>query len=203
MKISPVLEKRRSIRSFQKRRVPRWMIRSIVAAGCTAPSAHDLRPWRVVALDDRSRKSELATVSAKAYFESLISRGIENARDKSEKAKSRILSAPVILVVCLDRSVLRAEKSTRRKRNEWIMGTQSVAAMVENMLLQASELGLGACWRGSALFISKWLKRLLFLPNSFEPQAIVEIGYPSTIPREKKLERLEEKLRFNVWGEAS
>lgn len=200
MKILPILRKRRTVRRFSERGVSRGMVRTLIRAGCLAPSAHDLRPWRVVAIDDIKVKERLADLSSAAYLRSLNSRNVAGAKEKAIRARLRLVRAPVILVVCLDRSSLRREDSYRRKRNEWIMATQSVSAMVQNILLQASAMGLAGCWRGVALFLGGTLSAVLDLPPSFEPQALVEVGYPSEAPRKRMAQPVDAVLRFNTWA---
>lgn len=55
----------------------------------------------------------------------------------------------------------------------------SAAAAIQNILLRAHELGLGACWICRLPKRSR-LKRLLGIPWCYDPMAYVALGYPET-----------------------
>jgi nitroreductase len=61
---------------------------------------------------------------------------------------------------------------------------QDCAAAVENLLLAAHALGLGACWVGvhpGESSVSR-IKETLGLPSSVIPVAVVSLGYPGEEP---------------------
>jgi nitroreductase len=55
---------------------------------------------------------------------------------------------------------------------------QGVGAAVENMLLAAHGLGLGACWLGEILNRRREAEALLGVPESLELMAVVAVGFP-------------------------
>jgi nitroreductase len=59
------------------------------------------------------------------------------------------------------------------------MAGQAVAAALQNMLLRASELGLGACWMCAPLFCPDVVRQTLGLPADWEPQALLTLGFPA------------------------
>ena len=70
---------------------------------------------------------------------------------------------------------------------------QSAAAAVENMLLAAPQLGLGACWICN-LPTKRTLRKLFHIHPKFEAIAYVIVGYPvrqtKPMPRRHKIEDL-------------
>ena len=68
-----------------------------------------------------------------------------------------------------------------RSNAELIMAVQSTAMAVQNLLLSAHEMGLGACWRCAPLFCAKTVIDTLKLPQSWRPQALVTLGYPDEV----------------------
>jgi nitroreductase len=70
----------------------------------------------------------------------------------------------------------------------------STAMAVQNVLLAAHSLGLGACVMTAPLLAAEPWKDLLDLPQGFEPTCVIAVGYPSrpvgTSPRRKPLERI-------------
>lgn len=62
--------------------------------------------------------------------------------------------------------------------------TQDMAACTENILVQATELGLGSVWLGITPDEEriKWVSDLLHLPHDVIPFAILAIGYAAEEP---------------------
>ena len=59
------------------------------------------------------------------------------------------------------------------------MATQSVAMAVQNLVLTAHALGLGACWMCAPLFVPETVRDILKLDAAWEPQALITVGYPA------------------------
>ncbi len=79
-----------------------------------------------------------------------------------------ILRAPVSIAVFLDNdSLYHREKDI-----------QSIGAALQNMLLAAHGLGLGAVWLGEILKNAKRVGELLELPTRYELMAVVAVGHP-------------------------
>jgi nitroreductase len=78
--------------------------------------------------------------------------------------------APLAVIVCGDLSL-------ERHPGYWI---QDCSAAVENMLLEAVELGLGAVWLGVYPLPDRvaFLKKSFSLPDHIVPLAIIPVGYP-------------------------
>jgi nitroreductase len=62
------------------------------------------------------------------------------------------------------------------------MGVQSVAMAGENILLSAHALGLGGVWICAPLFAARAVTRTLALPENWQPQGLLLLGYPDAIP---------------------
>jgi len=80
-----------------------------------------------------------------------------------------INSAPCGILVCYD------HRSTNVEYDDWL---QSASAAVQNILLSAHSLGLGACWI-CHLPRQGVLKRLFKIPSFFSPVAYLALGYSS------------------------
>lgn len=55
-----VILKRRSIRKYKPENIDEKIMKEILKAGFSAPSARNLRPWRFVVIDDREKLKEIA-----------------------------------------------------------------------------------------------------------------------------------------------
>jgi nitroreductase len=60
---------------------------------------------------------------------------------------------------------------------------QSAAACIQNMLLTAHSIGLGACWV-CHLPSKRELRKLFNVPHHYAPIAYVAIGHPEKVPRQ-------------------
>ena len=111
---------------------------------------------------------------------------------RSFGAQEHVVAAPVNIVVCID---LRG--ASQRDRELYAM--QEASAAIQNILLKAHELGLGACWNGS--FDDDKVKQALGLPEEVRPIAIISLGHPAE-KKEKGLRRkkLEEIVFWERWG---
>ncbi len=79
-----------------------------------------------------------------------------------------IENAPVIIAVFLDNDALyHREKDI-----------QGIGAALQNLLLAAHGLDLGAVWLGEILNNAKRVGELLKLPTRYELMAVVAVGYP-------------------------
>jgi nitroreductase len=78
----------------------------------------------------------------------------------------------------------------QRNLNEYIMAAQSTAMAGQNLLLAAHEAGLGACWMCAPLFCPDVVRDVLNLPEDWQPQALIPLGYPAET-REKTRHPLE------------
>jgi SagB-type dehydrogenase family enzyme len=90
---------------------------------------------------------------------------------KAAGGQSFIAQAPVAIVVCTDAG-RSAERYGERGTNLYCI--QDTAAAVENILLAATALGLGACWVGA--FDDSAVAGVLQLSATLHPVAIVPIG---------------------------
>jgi F420 biosynthesis protein FbiB-like protein len=190
-----VIGSRRSIRAFSSKAIPPSILDSVIDAGRRAPSPHNTQPWAFVVISGEERR-RLAASMRSAYLRYLRSQGDGSALEKADRASSRTASVPLLLLLCLDVSELRAQPTRARRRGEWLMGAQSVAAAAENMLLAANANGLGGCWRGAPIFCAPAVRRALGLPVNLEPQILLELGYPAEKPGRKRLKAKDEIVRI-------
>ena len=133
-------------------------------------------------------KRKLGDALREAYLEDLRKYGDPDAEIKAGRAWRRTMDAPLLILLNLDRRLLKPKSPGRRMFEEWVMGVQSLAAAAENMLLAAHFLGLAGCWRAAPLFCQDRIRETLGLDEDIEPQALLEIGYPgsSRHPRHKR-----------------
>ncbi|RMF79465.1 MAG: nitroreductase family protein [Chloroflexi bacterium] len=181
---SPVLEaifNRRSIRRYRGEHVPREMIEEILQAAIRAPSAHNRQPWRFVVIESQHEKEQLAQAMGTRLRHDLEADNVpQDVIDKDvSRSYSRITAAPVLIILCLSMIDMDVYPDERRNRNEYLMAVQSTAMAGQNLLLAAHATGLASCWMCAPLFVPDLVRERLALPEDWQPQALITLGYPA------------------------
>ena len=151
-----VIHNRKSVRKYLDKPVNKEQLEILLRAGMAAPTAGDKRPWEFVVITDPAMLDTL----------SLATRG------------TRMLSsAAAAIAVCGDTSV-------GFKSEVWV---HDCSAASENILLAVEAIGLGAVWTGIYLNVepTKYVKRVLGLPDEVIPLNIISIGYPTGAEKPK------------------
>lgn len=150
MELKEVLLKRRSIRKFTNEPVSDGYVDELLNAAMSGPSACNRCPWE--------------------FFVVTNSEVLEQLRGASRFTK---MNAPLALVVCGNLSrALPVQLSSF-----WI---QDCSAATENILLRATDLGLGAVWCGvhPQKRAEKRVSEILGLKSNWIPLNIIWVGYP-------------------------
>lgn len=191
------LATRRSIRRYQSRTVSREVIDRLLGAAVWAPSAHNRQPWRFAVLEGAQAKDELASAMGSRLRHDLQADGAPQEVIEKDVSRSyaRITGAPVVILVCLTMADMDTYPDEGRQRNEWLMAVQSTAMAGQNLLLAAHAMGLGACWMCAPLFCPDIVLDTLDLPQEWQPQGLVTLGYPAE-NREKTRQPLSSRVRF-------
>ncbi len=71
---------------------------------------------------------------------------------------------------------------------------QAIGACIQNMLLEAHSVGLGAVWLGEIIRSNEEIKNLLGLRKELELMAVIAIGYPDEKPRAGKRKALSDLI---------
>lgn len=177
--------------------MPDSVINDILHTATFAPSAHNRQPWRFVVVTDLSVKQKLADAMTIEFARDLQTDGLphEEIQKRTTRSRERILSAPVLILLCLDMSDMDVYPDTKRKKAEYLMAVQSVANAGMQLLLAAHAEGLGGVWVCSPLFAQETIQEVLDLPKSWEPQAMFFVGYPEVIPDARERKALDEITR--------
>ena len=182
-------QSRRSIRRYVSTPVADELVEMLLKAAIWAPSAHNRQPWRFCVVKSAGVKHALSEAMAEAWRCDLAQDGVEHAAIERRIAisRTRVTGAPVLIVPCVTVEEMDSYPDAARNRAEWMMAAQSVALACQNLLLAAHAARLGACWMCAPLFIPALVRRVLELPDAWEPQALLTLGYPA---EEKQKERV-------------
>jgi len=193
-----LIKSRRTIRAFEDKPVPKEVILKLLESARWAPSAHNRQPWRFVVIYNEEVKKKLAVEMGKKLRADLERDGLppQFIETKVNTSIARFTKAPVLILACLTMSEMDKYPDERRNNAEKVMAIQSVALALQNILLTAHSLGLGVCWRCAPLFAPEAVKNVLDLPDDWEPQAILEIGYYDFIQLPPERKNLNEIVRW-------
>ncbi|MBW1722327.1 MAG: nitroreductase family protein [Deltaproteobacteria bacterium] len=167
--------KRRSIRKFQDKDVEQEKLDRILEAALRSPSSMDRKPWEFILVRNRELLAKLA--EAKPHGSAFLK------------------NAPAAVVVCADPS----------RCDVWIEDA-SIASIY--ILLAAESLGLGGCWiqirermHDPNTTSKAYVAELLGLPDGFEVESIVALGYPGEKKDPHPKESLDyQKIHFEKYG---
>jgi coenzyme F420-0:L-glutamate ligase / coenzyme F420-1:gamma-L-glutamate ligase len=197
MTLHDIIFNRRSIRRYQPTPIPRDVILNLLSAGIWAPSAHNRQPWRFTVIERDETKEHLARAMGTRLRHDLEADHVPEAVIAKDVNRSydRITSAPAIIMLSLSMVDMDDYPDQKRAENERTMAIQSVAMAAQNILLAAHEAGLGACWMCAPLFCPDVVQSALDLPQDWEPQGMLTMGYPAQ-EREKTRKPLEDTV---IW----
>ena len=171
---------RRSIRRYRPEPVPRATIERLLTAAIWAPNAHNRQPWRFAVITRAESKEALAEAMAGRWREDMLRDGLppEEIEARVQRSHARLTQAPVLILGCITMTDMDIYPDPHRQNLEHLMATQSLALALGNLMLAAHHEGLGACWVCAPLFAPDAVRRALDLPDDWEPQSIVTLGWP-------------------------
>jgi F420 biosynthesis protein FbiB-like protein len=157
------------------------MIEQLLEAAVWAPSAHNRQPWRFVVIDGQAMKLRLATAMGRRLRADLAADGLtpEAIERDAGRSYARLTGAPLLILLCLTLADMDVYPDEGRAANERLMAVQSAAMAGQNLLLAAHALGLGACWLCAPLFCPDIVRDTLELPDDWQPQGLITVGYPA------------------------
>jgi len=146
---------RRSVRSYTDDEIPDALVRDLLEAAMAAPSAVAKDPWSFVVVRDQATRDAMADALPNGQM---------------------LRNAPLAIVLVGD-----IAKAHDRQLSYLL---QDCSAALENLLLAASMLDLGACWLGVHPREDRIarLSELFGLSDSQIPVAAVALGRPAEHP---------------------
>lgn len=189
---------RRSVRRFRATPIPEETLKALLDAACQAPSAHNRQPWRFAVVTGSQARQHLAASMADKHRADMLADGRDpsSVEPRVEARRQRLVQAPACIVVCLSMREMDRYPDPERQASERTMAVQSAALAGGYLLLAAHAHGLGACWLCAPLFAPEIVRRVLDLPQDWEPQAVLVVGEPDETPADPGRRPLDEVV---VW----
>jgi F420 biosynthesis protein FbiB-like protein len=189
---------RRSIRRLRPDPIPDDVLKRVIETATFAPSAHNRQPWRFAVLTMPEAKTRLADVLAAPFRADLAADGVsaEESAARVSRSVQRITAAPAAIVLCTDFAAGDFYPDADRTAADNLMLVQDATLAGGTLLLAAHAEGLGACWMCAPLFAPETVRHALALPDSWEPLALILLGYPAQTPAARPRMPLEVVTRF-------
>lgn len=170
MELFEAIRGRRSIGKFSSEPVPREQIERILEAANWAPSHHATEPWRFTVLTGEGRRLLGKAYADIAAEEAVRTGQSDNLAEFRSKQEAKAYRAPVVIAVAVspspDPHVSLSEEFA------------AAHAAVQNLLLAAHALSLGAIWRSGAPMVHPRMKSAFGLAGAEELVALVYLGVP-------------------------
>jgi len=168
------MARRRSVRAFSDRVVPRELIENLIATAGTAPSGANKQPWRFVAVRDPKLKSEIRVAAEAEEREFYTRRAPPRWLDDlsalgTDENKPFLETAPWLIAVF---------KLMHTDEGGQVYYVDESVGIAVGMLLTAAHLaGLSTLTHTPSPM--KFLARLLDRPANERPFLLIPVGYPT------------------------
>lgn len=195
MEFSELVYSRRTVRQFRQEPVRQAVLEKILQSGLAAPSPNNSTPWVITVITNGEVIQQMrAAVNEK--LDMMFPNVSPEQKPTLQKIKlfsSIFANAPVVLAICskpytapifdlLAESNISKEQICKWRRYPEL---QAMGAMIQNMLLSATEEGLGSCWVSGALVARAEIESILKLED-IRLEALVALGHQSATPHPKE-----------------
>ena len=164
-----IIKKRRSVRAYQYKPLPKEVVEKILEAARYAPSARNAQPLEYKVITSRTFAKKLSD----GISEAMKKEGMSLKAPPSGRP-NYFYNAPLLLII------------TAPKDNTFAVSDGAIA--VDHVMLYATSIGLGSCFIGMARLImrSPELMKELNITEDKNIVAAVVCGYTEGWPEEKE-----------------
>ncbi|MFM8321804.1 MAG: nitroreductase family protein [Chloroflexota bacterium] len=170
MEFSELIRSRYSVRAYRDDPVEPEKLEKVLEAARLAPTAANRQPFQLIVVHTAGRQHELQPIYHREWF----------------------VQAP--LLIC---AVGVPRYSWVRSDDQRRYLDVDVAIMMDHLILEATNQGLGTCW--VAAFNAKAARTALNLPDEVEPMIFTPLGYPADRLGSKERKPLSELVRYERW----
>lgn len=157
MDVKEAIRKRKSIRAYLDKPIAKEIVDELLDAARLAPSGHNVQPWMFKIIRDDPKT-------------------IEKLKENNTFIQDFVYTAPLIIICCTNPEAYSKPKtiSDYDDSNE-LRAVRDLTIAAQNMILRATELGLGTCYIGWLEKIK--IKETLNIPSKYIVPYAISIGY--------------------------
>ena len=208
MELYEVLEKRRTYRDFSDREVSDEIVKRIIGAAFKAPTNDHLRQLEFIVVRDRENIAKVITPLVKNMeaFKELVFE-VDDTDDEDKMAmfadalpkQQKMLMQSGLLIL----PFFRQKQSPLLKPVEQSSLNYFASAWcaLENMLLAATNEGLGTVFHIPVSDEAEKIKEIVGAPEGYEFTCLLTMGYPAEnafLPKQKEI-NIEDRIHMNIW----
>jgi nitroreductase len=183
LEFETVVRKRRMVRNFQPKPIPKNLVEGILDLAQHSPSAGFSQGWGYVMVTDPDLRKKVGELQGELDF-------------YAKKRFHRFVSeAPVLIIACTSEELYHERYREPDKLSE--DGTEiewptpywhfDIGCACMLILLGAVDKGLAAAFTG--VFRVQQMKNLLGIPEHFHPVGVISLGYPADDIKSPSLKR--------------
>lgn len=206
MGIFEVMYNCRAMRRLDTKEVPEEMLTKLIDAANQAPSGSNMQNGRWIVVRDPAVKKKLADMNRKgveAYIGPQAERP-EGLPHQSVEKRKRMLDSvlwqmehmheiPALVIACLEFGAEVDDASVSR-------GGGSIWPGVQNLLLAARAMGLGAAPTTLGLTSQAAVREALNMPKTMGALCLIPVGYPLGKFGPVTRKPVDEIMRFDSWS---
>ena len=208
MELYEVLEKLRTYRDFSDREVSDEIVKRIIGAAFKAPTNDHLRQLEFIVVRDRENIAKVITPLVKNMeaFKELVFE-VDDTDDEDKMAmfadalpkQQKMLMQSGLLIL----PFFRQKQSPLLKPVEQSSLNYFASAWcaLENMLLAATNEGLGTVFHIPVSDEAEKIKEIVGAPEGYEFTCLLTMGYPAEnafLPKQKEI-NIEDRIHMNIW----
>ena len=206
MPLDEAMQTQRAIRRLKPDPVSGELISKLIEAATKAPSGGDRQPWAFVVIRDPATRQKIGEWYLDAWnqtygaapreaIERLPANQIRVLRSAEHLAR-HLAEAPVLILACV--RVAAPPGSAPGVATASHYG--SIFPAVQNLLLAARGLGLGATLTTLHRLHEQDVKDLLGIPANVEAVALIPVGHPIGRYGPTKRRPVEDVVNYDRWG---
>lgn len=208
MELNEVLEKRRTYRDYSDREVSDEILNKVISAAFKAPTNDHLRQLEFVVIRGKENIAKVIAPLAKnmAAFKDLVFE-VDETGDKDKMAmfadalpkQQRMLMQSVLLIIPFynQKQIPLLHPVEQSSLNYFA----SAWCAVENMLLAATDEGLGTVFHIPVADEVEQIKKIVNAPDGYEFTCLLTMGYPAQdafLPKQKEI-NIHDRIHFNTF----
>lgn len=209
MEFYEVLEKRRTYRDYSDKEVSDEVLDRIISAAFKAPTNDHLRQFEFVVVRGRENIAKVIAPLAKnmAAFKELVHEVDDTNGDKDKmdmfadalpKQQRMLMQSGLLILPFFRQSQCPL---LQPKEQSSLNFFASVWCAIENMLLAATDEGLGTVFHIPVGDEPGKIKEIVGVPDDYEFACLLTMGYPAEnafLPKQKEID-VKSRIHHNIW----
>ncbi len=164
-----------------------------------SPSAKNRQPWQYIVLGGQSKSEFLECMWKGILREENEQAMLPNSKNGLSDAKNTwkiMVEAPILIIVLSTNGKNPFNELDADSRFVEMCDTLSIGASIENMLLKATEIGLGTLWIANTCYAYKELTE--YLETTGQLVGAIALGYAAETPAQRPRKKMEDIVEYRL-----